>query len=103
MKRQIHDNAKDFIEQTNQSYDLHGDQKPVFDATVDHLSNYWRASDQLGIEGLTIKQDNGMVRKHPCVEIMKTSWAGFLAGLRLLCLCGPDEMPKKRPGRPDGG
>lgn len=101
MKKHWHKEAKRFFKDLHESYKFYGDQDALVLAVVDNLSAFWKASDLLHKEGLTIEA-NGMTRKHPACEISKNSWSAFLAGCRHLGICGNDEI--KRPvGRPDGG
>ena len=48
------------------------------------------------------KDAQRMVGKTPACEMVKSSWAGFLAGCRLLGICQPEPDPKRGVGRPPG-
>ena len=91
-----HIKAMEFNKQIRHEYKFSPDELSVLDGITDNLSNYWKASEQLNREGLTIGGDGQIARKHPACEISKISWGQFLAGCRLLGICRPQE-PEKRP------
>ena len=95
-----HKQAKQFLKDIQQEYTFADDETGIIFATCDQLSMYWKAADQLEKEGLTVVSGN-MSRKNPLCEVVKNSWAGFLAGCRLLDIGGPEQV-KNRIGRPDG-
>ena len=64
------------------------------------MSRYYRAADDLERQGLTVRSNNGMMRKNPLVEIIKNERAGFLSACRQLGVDGSDEAGKRPPGRP---
>lgn len=99
MTKKLHKNAIAFKKAILAEYDLTPDEQKILDGAVDQLSVYWMASDLLASEGLTFRAGD-QIRQHPAVQIAKQSWAGFLAGCRLLQIGKPD--PGGRPGRPCG-
>jgi phage terminase small subunit len=100
MNPKWHKQAQDFYNHIMAEYTLSLDEQSVLQGAAAQLSLYWEAAAILEKEGLTTTTDSGMVRKHPANEICKNSWAGFLAGCRLLGVCQPEAT---RPGRPTGG
>lgn len=98
-KAKWHSETRKFFRAICQEWQFTDDELRVVYATAEQLDLYWRACDQIDTEGATFQQDNGLIRKHPAVEIVKNSWSGFLAGCRLLGVCQRED--EKRPvGRP---
>jgi P27 family predicted phage terminase small subunit len=98
-KQKWHLETRKFFKAIHAEWQFTDDEVSVIYATCEQLDLYWRACDQISDEGATFQQDNGMIRKHPAVEIVKNSWSGFLAGCRLLGVCQAQD-DKKAPGRP---
>ena len=102
MKPEWHDETKQFFETLHQTWQFPPDEQRVVMATCQNLDLFWKATDTIEADGMTFTAENGMVRKHPACEIVKSSWAGFLAGCRLLGICQPEPDPKRGVGRPPG-
>ncbi|MFW9972291.1 MAG: P27 family phage terminase small subunit [Candidatus Odinarchaeota archaeon] len=78
-------------------------EREILRASCESLKLYYSACFTLKKEGQIVKTKNGIIRKHPAVEIVKTNWANFLAGLRQLRISQTQvlinrEQPQK-PGR----
>lgn len=101
-KRQWHKEARKFFREINQEYEFSLDEMQVLNGACEQLSLYWKAAETIHSEGLIVQGPNGMMRKHPSAEIMKNSWAAFLAGCRLLGVCQPHDE-KRSVGRPGSG
>jgi P27 family predicted phage terminase small subunit len=91
--------ARTFYRSVVDRWELAGEDFDLLRATVERLDQYWRAQAILDKEGLTFVTDT-QIRKHPCIEIQKAAWAGFLAGLKALGL--EEAADRKKPGRPIG-
>jgi phage terminase small subunit len=95
MKQTTHKKARAFFKQIKAEYELSRDEIILLEGCCENLSMYWLAADSIAVDGLTFKNEKtGQIRKNPAVEICKNSWAGFLAGCRILQVCQPGEKPK---------
>lgn len=65
-------------------------------------SRYLDADDVLSVEGVFFTSEGGLKRKHPAVEVMKISHAGFLSAMRRLNLDWQPDTKHRGPGRPPG-
>jgi hypothetical protein len=98
--KKFHLKAKQFYSETLKCRELEPDEHPVFEATCENLSLFYKLSDEIEQEGYTFVSANGVVHKNPLLSERKNAWTGFLSGLRLLKF-DEAEIPK-RPGRPSG-
>jgi len=93
----LHPKARAFKNKVLAEYELTDSDRLLFEATIENLSCFWEAADQLRQEGLVVGGDGaGMVRKNPLSEIKKFAWSQFLAGLKLLGV-GLPEQERRRP------
>ena len=99
-KKEWHSEAKKFLKFLNQEYNFSEDEQRVVYGTCQNLSSYWKATEKIEAEGITVLGMNGLLRKHPATEVAKVAWAGFLSGIRHLGVCAPhtDKRPVGRPG-----
>ncbi len=95
MSTKWHKNAQNFHKEIVKEYQFSADEAEVLAAAIESLSNYWHASDLLRSDGLVVKTEAGMIRKHPAAEISKNSWAQFLAGCRHLGICVPEKEARR--------
>ena len=101
-KTHWHKESKKFFKTLHTTWQFPDDEQSVVMATCQNLDLFWQATDQIEREGLTFAGENGLIRKHPACEVVKSAWAGFLAGCRLLGICQPEPDPKRGVGRPPG-
>lgn len=87
--KNLHKKALDFYKQTTAEYEFSRDELVLLEGVCKNLSMYWLACDQLDVDGLTFTTKSGQTKKNPLTEIMKNTWASFLAGCRLLQVCQP--------------
>lgn len=96
--KHFHSKAKEFHASILKCRDLEEDEYPVFAATCENLSLFYRLSDEIEKTGYSFVSANGVPHKNPLLSERKNAWAAFLAGLRILNF-SEAEIPK-RPGRP---
>jgi len=96
--KHFHPRAKEFHTLTLKCRELEEDEYPVFLATCESLSLFYRLSDEIEKTGYSFISANGVPHKNPLLSERKNAWAGFLAGLRMLKF-NESDIPKKM-GRP---
>ena len=99
-KAKWHPETKKFFRSTCSEWDFPDDEARVLFATCEQLNLYWTSTDELTKGGLTFTTSTGQIKKNPLADVVKNSWAGFLAGCRLLGICKQADQPKAGPGRP---
>ena len=72
----------------------------ILDGACENLRLYYTACAAIRNEGLTIKTQNGYLKKHPAIEASKTTWASFLSGLRQLKISETQSQINRTPGKP---
>jgi hypothetical protein len=95
--------ARDFFRNAITGWELQGEDIQLLTAVAERLNQYWECQAAIDRDGICLTSPNGMKRKHPCCEVQKSAWQGFLAGLRQLNLTDDPKRPGRPPLGPGGG
>lgn len=95
--------VKKFHRQIYETWNFEPEDAETFQGVCLRLNRYYECEKRLTIDGLTFVTETGQVRAHPLLAEQKNSWAGYVAGMRLLNLHEPKEKkPAHRPTKGTG-
>jgi len=95
--------TRKFYAQIKRDFDVEPEMVHALLGTCERLNRFYECREILLAEGLTFKTSTGQVKAHPLLVEQKNTWAGFLAGIKLLGLDLPDDVKKRPAHRPPKG